>query len=92
LASADDDAQDGLRIAFDNYEAAGSLPGLLRSQGAMRESVTLAFGPERGWDAADRDELRVSGFALVSLGRRVMRVETAIASAVAVLRAELGWE
>jgi RsmE family RNA methyltransferase len=92
LASADDDAQDGLRIDFDNYEAAGSLPGLLRSQGAMRESVTLAFGPERGWDAADRDELRVSGFALVSLGRRVMRVETAIASAVAVLRAELGWE
>lgn len=81
----------GLRIAFDNYEASALLPKLLRSQLSAPASVTLAFGPERGWDAADRALLRASGFALAGLGRRVMRVETAIASAVAVLRADLDW-
>jgi len=84
--------QGGLRIAFDNYEASAALPVLLRSQGVKGGSVTLAFGPERGWDAADREVLRTAGFALASLGRRVMRVETAIVSAVAVLRAEWAWD
>lgn len=92
LAVAAAAAHDGLRIAFDNYEASGALPGLLGSQDARSGSVALAFGPERGWDAADREVLRSAGFALASLGRRVMRVETAIASAVAVLRAELAWD
>ena len=91
LAGAAGSAQSGVRIAFDNYEASTTLPDLLRLQQAVPASVTLAFGPERGWDAADREVLRASGFALASLGRRVMRVETAIASAVAVLRAELDW-
>jgi RsmE family RNA methyltransferase len=81
----------GLQIAFDNYEAPTSLPTLLRSQSEAPASLTLAIGPERGWDGADRALLRSSGFTLASLGQRVMRVETAIASAVAVLRAELDW-
>ena len=83
-------------IAFDNYEATASLPQLLRSEMGEKlrngSAATLAFGPERGWHADDRQLLRRSAFALVSLGRRVMRVETAIASAVAVLRAETGWQ
>lgn len=91
LAEAAIGAASGLRIAFDNYEASTALPGFLRSQEAAPAHVTLAFGPERGWDAADRELLRASGFALASLGHRVMRVETAIASAVAVLRSELDW-
>ncbi|HUG13261.1 MAG TPA: RsmE family RNA methyltransferase [Opitutaceae bacterium] len=91
LAEATARSNVGLRIAFDNYEAPTSLPALLRSRSEAPQTVTLAFGPERGWDAADREMLRASGFALASLGHRVMRVETAIASAVAVLRAELGW-
>lgn len=81
-----------IRVAFDNYESTTTLPGAIRGIGGKPPGVTLAFGPERGWDATDRDVLRSAGFALASLGRRVMRVETAIASAVAVLRAELGWD
>jgi 16S rRNA (uracil1498-N3)-methyltransferase len=92
LADAVAAAQGAFRVAFDNYEATAALPKLLRSQNPESGSVTLAFGPERGWDAADREVLRSAGFTLASLGRRVMRVETAIASAVAVLRSELGWD
>jgi 16S rRNA (uracil1498-N3)-methyltransferase len=92
LVSAAAAAQGGVRIALDNYEASAGLPKLLRAQISECGSVTLAFGPERGWGAADREVLRASGFLLASLGRRVMRTETAIASAVAVLRAELEWD
>ncbi|HEY5551384.1 MAG TPA: RsmE family RNA methyltransferase [Opitutaceae bacterium] len=91
LAQAAAGAASGLRIAFDNYEAAAALPKLLRLQHTPPAEVTLAFGPERGWDATDRELLRASGFGLASLGHRVMRVETAIVSAVAVVRAELDW-
>ena len=91
LAEAAASSTSGLRIAFDNYEAPASLATVLRSRSEAPASVTLAFGPERGWDAIDRELLRKSDFTLASLGNRVMRVETAIASAVAVLRAELDW-
>lgn len=50
----------------------------------------LAFGPERGWSAADRAVLRGSGFALVHLGPRVLRTETAVVAAVALVKAKLG--
>lgn len=92
LAEAAAGAQRGLRIAFDNYEASSALSQLLRSRNGVPAGVSLAFGPERGWDTADREALRTSGFALASLGRRVLRVETAIASAVAVLRAAMDWD
>jgi 16S rRNA (uracil1498-N3)-methyltransferase len=91
LAEATARPDSGLQIALDNYEAPTSLPTLLRTQSKAPASVTLAIGPERGWDGADRALLRSSGFVLASLGQRVMRVETAIASAVAILRSELGW-
>lgn len=96
LATAINDAVAGEMIAFDNYEATAGFAAVLRA--GTREklhagnSVTLAFGPERGWDTVDRERLRTSGFILASLGSRVMRTETAIVSAVAVLRAELGWQ
>jgi len=85
------------RVAFDNYEAAGPFPALMRSIAAARDSraaaetVSLAFGPERGWSEADRQLLRSAGFTLASLGPRVMKVETAIITAMAILRSELGW-
>jgi len=82
----------GARLAFDNYEARGPFPAALRAMPSLPEELTLAFGPERGWATEDRETLRMAGFELVSLGRRVMRVETAIASAVAVARSELGWD
>ena len=67
---------------------AGRLP-LLADPGAEREfprqvsePVVLAIGPEGGFIEGELHALREAGFTPVSLGPRVLRVETAIACAV----------
>jgi RsmE family RNA methyltransferase len=76
----------GTRLALDNYESPGSL-----SAASVIAPVTLAFGPERGWSAGERSALRAADFSLVHLGPRVLRSETAVIAAVAVVRAKLDW-
>jgi 16S rRNA (uracil1498-N3)-methyltransferase len=49
---------------------------------AVHEPVTLAIGPEGGFIEAEVESLRRVGFAPVSLGERILRVETAVASIV----------
>jgi 16S rRNA (uracil1498-N3)-methyltransferase len=70
------------RIALDNYEATHRL-----TQGGSPTPVALAFGPERGWSAAERDILRKEGFQLAHLGTRVLRTETAVIAALAIVKA-----
>ena len=74
------------RLALDNYES----PTALSQVAALALPVTLALGPERGWSAAERDQLRASGFSLVHLGTRVLRAETAAIAALAIVRSKLG--
>lgn len=79
---------DSARLALDNYEAPAALatcdlPG--------RAAAVLALGPERGWSAGERGQLRAAGCALVHLGPRVLRTETACVAAIALLKARLGW-
>ncbi|HEX9785188.1 MAG TPA: RsmE family RNA methyltransferase [Opitutaceae bacterium] len=73
------------RIALDNYEGV-SLAKLPLDTG----DATLAVGPERGWDSAERQFLRQSGFTLAHLGVRVLRSETACVAATTLLKARLG--
>lgn len=76
----------GARIALDNYEASGAL-----SAAELRGAdVTLAIGPERGWTAGDRARLRQYGFTLAHLGTRVLRTETAVTAALAIVKAQRG--
>ncbi len=75
----------GTRLALDNYESPSAL-----SSASVSLPVVLAAGPERGWSAAERTLLRAHGFAFVHLGPRVLRAETAVIAAVAVIRAKLG--
>jgi len=70
------------RIGLDNYEAARRL-----RIGPGTPQVVLAFGPERGWSAAERAVLREGGFELAHLGPRVLRTETAVVAAVAIAKA-----
>ncbi len=77
-----------VRLALDNYEASSALSPSTTLGG---ESVVIALGAERGWSAAERASLRVSGFTLVHLGPRVLRTETACIAAVALLKAQLNW-
>ncbi len=48
-----------------------------------RETVTVAIGPERGWTSFECGLLAEQGFEAVSLGARILRVETALTVAVA---------
>jgi 16S rRNA (uracil1498-N3)-methyltransferase len=79
------------RLALDHYEAASPLSGCHliddNQTGAATANAVLAFGPERGWSARDRALLRANGFALVHLGTRVLRTETAVVAAVALVKA-----
>jgi 16S rRNA (uracil1498-N3)-methyltransferase len=76
---------DSCKVALDNYEARSSL-----SQAAIKAPAVLALGPERGWAPEERDLLRGSGFEMVHLGERVLRLETACVAAVALVKAKLG--
>jgi RsmE family RNA methyltransferase len=75
------------RLALDVYEGTESLSTVMVEPG---RAVCLAIGPERGWAKPDRDLLRANGFTLVSLGTRVMRVETAVTAGLALVLAKMG--
>ncbi|MGA2715683.1 MAG: RsmE family RNA methyltransferase [Bryobacteraceae bacterium] len=49
------------------------------------DSVSLLIGPEGGWIDAERQEFAVCGFAGASLGPSILRSETAVCAALAVL-------
>lgn len=76
-------APDTARLALDNYEDAIPLSAHPQSSGASG----LAFGPERGWSNAERAVLRNEGFAFAHLGPRVLRLETAVTAAIAIVKA-----
>jgi len=52
--------------------------------------VTLAVGPESGFDAGEEALLELAGFVAVRLGARVLRTETAAPAALAALAALAG--
>ncbi len=76
----------GKRLALDNYEAAGPLPGALPNAGPL----TLIFGAERGFTETERSALRAAGVPLAHLGERVLRTETAVLAATSLALAALG--
>ncbi len=82
-----------IRVALDHYEASEALARCRLpddTAGASRPELVLAFGPERGWSNAERAALRGSGFVLAHLGSRVLRTETAVVVAVALVKAMRG--
>ena len=79
-------------LALDNYEATTRLGevSLNFPQASAAAPVLLAFGAERGWTGPERDLLRARGFTLVHLGERVLRTETAIVTALAIVQSKRG--
>jgi 16S rRNA (uracil1498-N3)-methyltransferase len=76
----------GSRIFLHPY---GDLERMGLSTG-MNPPVTLAVGSERGWTEAETELLRGAGFAARSLGKRILKTETAALAASALALASLG--
>ncbi len=55
------------------------------------ESVCLVVGPEGGWEEEEKLKLSAADFKGVSLGRRILRTETAIISAIAIISHFWNW-
>jgi RsmE family RNA methyltransferase len=70
---------------MDNYEASQGLGDSLQSsKDAKASHIFLAFGPERGWSDAERALLLKDNWKFVHLGARVLRLEMAVVSAIAI--------
>lgn len=74
------------RLALDPYEATEPLAQSNHNGYFAGQPTVLALGPERGWDGADRQQLRAAGFTLVHLGQRILRAETAVVAALSRIR------
>ena len=71
-------------IAYEKDSGSGKL---LREALKSSQSVTIVIGPEGGFDPSEVDELMDMGFECVSLGKRILRAETAACYALSAIDA-----
>jgi 16S rRNA (uracil1498-N3)-methyltransferase len=72
------------RLVFS--ERGGSPFSTLRSS----DSITAVFGPEGGWEDSELDQCRSNGFSVITLGRRILRADTAAIAITAILQHQFG--
>ena len=60
--------------------------------GKREKAATLAIGPEGGWADRELEVARRAGFAEASLGKLILRTETAVVATLASLNFALGGE
>ena len=82
--------RDGLRILLSERQDAPSIRRVL--EGQHQAKATLAIGPEGGWTDDELDSARRSGFQEASLGKLILRTETAVIAALSSLNYVLGGE
>jgi 16S rRNA (uracil1498-N3)-methyltransferase len=75
--------KDGLRVMFSERATASPLRKVLEGQQAAKASI--AIGPEGGWSDSEFASARRCGFLEGSLGRLILRTETAVIAALASL-------
>jgi 16S rRNA (uracil1498-N3)-methyltransferase len=83
-AFAQSDAE--LKLLLSERREAQSLRDALASGLDETRPVVLAIGPEGGWTDEEIAAARGSGFAEASLGESILRTETAVIAALAILR------
>ncbi|HZD46510.1 MAG TPA: RsmE family RNA methyltransferase, partial [Acidobacteriaceae bacterium] len=76
-----------LRILLSETEEDQPLLRVLQESADAASRIMLAVGPEGGWTAAETALFMHSGWRSVSLGPRILRVETAVIAALAVVNA-----
>jgi 16S rRNA (uracil1498-N3)-methyltransferase len=77
-----------LKILLSERPEAPSLRGILEGQNAA--AAVLAIGPEGGWADAELQRAETHGFREATLGRLILRAETAVIAALASLNYALG--
>jgi 16S rRNA (uracil1498-N3)-methyltransferase len=80
--------EDRLAIFLSERAEAPALRVALRDRTASQ--AVLAIGPEGGWTDEERDAALKAGFQEASLGRLILRTETAVIAALASLSYALG--
>ena len=78
---------EGTRLLLDPDGA--PLAAVASASAAKGEAVTIALGPEGGFEPDEHERLVAAGFAPASLGGNILRLETAGVAALAVVRAAL---
>ena len=74
---------EGLRIVLAESENQTLLRDLVKA-GASDDRVTLAVGPEGGWTEDEVKLFQESGWHSASLGKTILRAETAAIAATAI--------
>lgn len=82
--------KDGLRAMLSERTGAASIRKVL--DGQRQAKATLAIGPEGGWTDFEFETARRSGFQEVSLGKLILRTETAVVAALASMNYALNGE
>jgi 16S rRNA (uracil1498-N3)-methyltransferase len=80
--------QDRLGIFLSERSEASPLRDVLKSAG--NDHAVLAIGPEGGWTDEEVDSAVQAGFSEASLGKLILRTETAVVAALASLSYALG--
>ena len=75
----------GERLLFLSEHGGRPLREVVAGPGGPPASVVLLVGPKGGWTAAEERDIRRAGYLAVSLGRRVLRAETAAIAGAAMI-------
>jgi 16S rRNA (uracil1498-N3)-methyltransferase len=78
-----------LRILLSETEEDQPLLRILEEKEDSTEEIMLAVGPEGGWTAAEIAMFTRAGWHSASLGPRILRVETAVIAALAIVNAAI---
>jgi 16S rRNA (uracil1498-N3)-methyltransferase len=82
---------DALRMILWEEEKTADIKGLLHDEGVEREGAYfIAVGPEGGFTSAEIEAARDHGFLTASLGRNILRTETAALAMITVIQYEKG--
>ncbi len=81
--------EDVLKAVLWEEEGSNDFKSLLKSSGSETK-ITCIVGPEGGFTGKEIETAGDAGFISVSVGRRILRAETAAIAAVAIIQYELG--
>jgi 16S rRNA (uracil1498-N3)-methyltransferase len=83
-------SREALKIVLSESRDSPSLRAVLKNSKSGVSTAALAVGPEGGWTEDEISAARSAGFVEASLGENILRTETAVLAALAIVRFALG--